>query len=31
NLAIRAKTHVARYVIRRFGQADDVANMTLFL
>jgi len=27
----RAKQHVARYVIRRFGQPDDVANMTLFL
>jgi NAD(P)-dependent dehydrogenase (short-subunit alcohol dehydrogenase family) len=27
----RAKNHVARYVIRRFGQPDDVANMTLFL
>jgi 3-oxoacyl-[acyl-carrier protein] reductase len=27
----RAKTHVARYVIRRFGRPDDVANMALFL
>jgi 3-oxoacyl-[acyl-carrier protein] reductase len=27
----RAKAHVARYIIRRFGQPDDVANMTLFL
>lgn len=27
----RAKTHVGRYVIRRFGRPDDVANMTLFL
>jgi len=27
----RAKAHVARYVIRRFGQPDDVANMALFL
>lgn len=26
-----AKTHVARYVIRRFGKPDDVANMALFL
>jgi 3-oxoacyl-[acyl-carrier protein] reductase len=27
----RAKAHVARYVIRRFGTPDDVANMALFL
>jgi NAD(P)-dependent dehydrogenase (short-subunit alcohol dehydrogenase family) len=27
----RAKAHVSRYVIRRFGMPDDVANMTLFL
>lgn len=27
----RAKAHVSRYVIRRFGTPDDVANMTLFL
>jgi 3-oxoacyl-[acyl-carrier protein] reductase len=27
----RAKAHVARYVIRRFGKPDDVANMALFL
>lgn len=27
----RAKAHVARYVIRRFGQPEDVANMALFL
>lgn len=27
----QAKAHVARYVIRRFGKPDDVANMTLFL
>ncbi len=27
----RAKTHVSRYVIRRFGKPDDVAYMTLFL
>jgi NAD(P)-dependent dehydrogenase (short-subunit alcohol dehydrogenase family) len=27
----RAKAHVARYVIRRFGVPDDVANMALFL
>jgi 3-oxoacyl-[acyl-carrier protein] reductase len=27
----QAKAHVARYVIRRFGQPDDVANLTLFL
>jgi NAD(P)-dependent dehydrogenase (short-subunit alcohol dehydrogenase family) len=27
----RAKAHVARYVIRRFGKPDDVAYMTLFL
>jgi 3-oxoacyl-[acyl-carrier protein] reductase len=27
----RAKAHVGRYVIRRFGQPDDVANMALFL
>lgn len=27
----RAKTHVGRYVIRRFGKPDDVAHMTLFL
>lgn len=27
----RAKAHVVRYIIRRFGQPDDVANMTLFL
>ncbi len=27
----RARTHVARYVIRRFGRPDDVANMALFL
>ncbi len=26
-----AKAHVARYVIRRFGKPDDVANMALFL
>ncbi len=26
-----AKTHVSRYVIRRFGKPDDVANMALFL
>jgi 3-oxoacyl-[acyl-carrier protein] reductase len=27
----RAKAHVSRYVIRRFGKPDDVANMVLFL
>lgn len=27
----QAKAHVARYVIRRFGQPQDVAHMTLFL
>lgn len=27
----RARAHVARYVIRRFGQPEDVANMVLFL
>jgi len=27
----RAKAHVSRYVIRRFGKPDDVAYMTLFL
>lgn len=27
----QAKAHVSRYVIRRFGQPDDVAYMTLFL
>ncbi len=27
----RAKAHVARYVIRRFGQPEDIANMALFL
>ena len=27
----QAKAHVSRYVIRRFGKPDDVANMTLFL
>ncbi|HEY1077423.1 MAG TPA: SDR family NAD(P)-dependent oxidoreductase [Fontimonas sp.] len=27
----QAKAHVARYVIRRFGTADDVAAMALFL
>jgi 3-oxoacyl-[acyl-carrier protein] reductase len=27
----RAKAHVSRYVIRRFGKPDDVANMALFL
>jgi 3-oxoacyl-[acyl-carrier protein] reductase len=27
----RARAHVARYVIRRFGTPDDVANMVLFL
>ncbi len=27
----QARAHVARYVIRRFGQPDDVANMALFL
>ncbi len=27
----QAKAHVARYVIRRFGKPDDVANMALFL
>jgi 3-oxoacyl-[acyl-carrier protein] reductase len=27
----RAKAHVARYVIRRFGKPNDVANMVLFL
>jgi 3-oxoacyl-[acyl-carrier protein] reductase len=27
----RAKAHVARYVIRRFGTPDDVAAMALFL
>lgn len=27
----QAKTHVSRYVIRRFGKPDDVANMALFL
>lgn len=27
----RAKAHLARYVIRRFGKPDDVAQMTLFL
>lgn len=26
-----AKKHVSRYVIRRFGKPDDVANMALFL
>ena len=26
-----ARKHVSRYVIRRFGQPDDVAQMTLFL
>ena len=27
----RAKKHVSRYLIRRFGKPDDVAAMTLFL
>jgi NAD(P)-dependent dehydrogenase (short-subunit alcohol dehydrogenase family) len=27
----QAKTHVSRYVIRRFGRPDDVAHMALFL
>ena len=27
----RAKEHVSRYVVRRFGKPDDVAYMTLFL
>jgi NAD(P)-dependent dehydrogenase (short-subunit alcohol dehydrogenase family) len=27
----RAKAHVARYVVRRFGKPDDVAYMALFL
>lgn len=27
----QAKKHVSRYVIRRFGQPDDVASMALFL
>ncbi|GAB3102258.1 SDR family oxidoreductase [Aestuariicella hydrocarbonica] len=27
----QARAHVSRYVIRRFGQPDDVAGMTLFL
>jgi NAD(P)-dependent dehydrogenase (short-subunit alcohol dehydrogenase family) len=27
----QAKTHVSRYVIRRFGKPDDVAYMALFL
>ncbi len=27
----QARAHVTRYVIRRFGQPDDVANMALFL
>jgi 3-oxoacyl-[acyl-carrier protein] reductase len=27
----RARAHVSRYVIRRFGTPDDVANMALFL
>jgi 3-oxoacyl-[acyl-carrier protein] reductase len=27
----RAKAHVSRYVIRRFGKPDDVAHMALFL
>jgi 3-oxoacyl-[acyl-carrier protein] reductase len=27
----RAKAHVSRYVIRRFGKPDDVASMVLFL
>lgn len=27
----RAKTQLSRYVIRRFGKPDDVANMALFL
>jgi 3-oxoacyl-[acyl-carrier protein] reductase len=27
----QAKEHVARYIIRRFGKPDDVANMALFL
>lgn len=27
----QAKTHVGRYVIRRFGQPEDVAGMALFL
>ncbi len=27
----RAKAHVGRYVIRRFGQPEDVAGMALFL
>lgn len=27
----QAKNHVARYVVRRFGQPDDVAAMALFL
>lgn len=26
-----AKKHVARYIVRRFGKPDDVANMALFL
>ena len=27
----RAKAHVSRYVIRRFGTPEDVAHMALFL
>ena len=27
----QAQKHVGRYVIRRFGKPDDVANMALFL
>ena len=27
----RARAHVERYVVRRFGKAEDVASMTLFL
>lgn len=27
----QAKAHVARYIVRRFGKPDDVANMALFL
>ena len=27
----RARQHVGRYVIRRFGKPDDVAHMALFL
>ncbi|MFT4047174.1 MAG: SDR family NAD(P)-dependent oxidoreductase [Solimonas sp.] len=27
----RAKAHVSRYVVRRFGKPDDVAHMALFL